>query len=140
MTVDTAPTSSVPSVFDAGLPSVDYLDLHDPFEAHRVIAAARQQAPIAMGPHAPEVLTYELVRTVLRDARFITARGLGLRPHTDPGTRSAVVGAAGPVQHLPPGIKPGFDRVTPTQKQVVDYACHPGRRLRHWDADRPDRW
>ena len=78
MTVDTAPTSSVPTVFDAGLPSVDYLDLHDPFEAHRIIAAARQQAPIAMGPYAPEVLTYELVRTVLRDPRFITARGLGL--------------------------------------------------------------
>jgi len=31
-----------------------------------------------MGPYAPEVLTYELVRTVLRDPRFITARGLGL--------------------------------------------------------------
>jgi hypothetical protein len=50
-----------------------------------------------------------------------------------PGTRSAVVGAAGPVQHLPSGIKPGFDRVTPTQRHVVDYSCHPGRRLRHWD-------
>jgi hypothetical protein len=68
-----------------------------------------------MGPDAPEVLSYELVRTVLRDARFITARGLGLRPHTDPGTRSAVVGAAGPVQHLPPGMGSGFDRVTPTK-------------------------
>jgi hypothetical protein len=68
-----------------------------------------------MGPHAPEVLTFELVHTVLCDARFTTAPGLGLRPHTDPGTRSAVVGAAGPVQHLPPGIGPGFDRVTPTQ-------------------------
>src|ERR1700741_608828 len=78
MTVETATTSSVPTVFDAGLPSIDYLDLHDPFEAHRVIAAARQQAPIAMGPYAPEVLSYELVRTVLRDPRFVTAPGLGL--------------------------------------------------------------
>ena len=78
MTVDTVPTSSAPTVFDAGLPSVAYLRLHDPFEAHRVIAAARQQAPIAMGPYAPEVLSYELVRTVLRDPRFVTARGLGL--------------------------------------------------------------
>jgi PPE-repeat protein len=24
--------------------------------------------------------------------------------------------------------------------RVVDYSCHPGRRLRHWDADRPGRW
>ena len=78
MTVDTAPTTSVPTVFDAALPSVAYLHLHDPFEAHRIIAAARRQAPIAMGPHAPEVLTYELVRTVLRDSRFVAARGLGL--------------------------------------------------------------
>jgi cytochrome P450 len=31
-----------------------------------------------MGPYAPEVLSYELVRSVLRDPRFITARGLGL--------------------------------------------------------------
>jgi len=58
-----------------------------------------------MGPDAPEVLSYELVRSVLRDARFTTARGLGLRPHTDPGTRSAVVGAAGPV---PPTARHGI--------------------------------
>lgn len=78
MTVVTAPTSSAPRVFDAGLPSVAYLHLHDPFEAHRVIAAAREQAPIAMGAFAPEMLSYELVRTVLRDRRFVTANGLGL--------------------------------------------------------------
>jgi cytochrome P450 len=78
MTVDTVATSSVPSVFDAGLPSLDYLQLRDPFEALRVIAEARRQAPVAIGPYAPEVLTYELVRTVLRDPRFVTARGLGL--------------------------------------------------------------
>ncbi len=78
MTVETVPLSTCPSVFDAGLPSVDYLHVHDPFEAHRIIAAARRQAPIAMGPYAPEVLSYELVRTVLRDPRFVTASGLGL--------------------------------------------------------------
>jgi hypothetical protein len=32
----------------------------------------------AIGPHGPEVLSYELARTVLRDTRFTTARGLGL--------------------------------------------------------------
>ena len=116
MTTDTVPIGTCSSVVDAGLPSIAYHHLTDRGEALRIVAAARRQAPIVMGPHAPEVLTYELVRTVLRDARFTTARGLGLRPHTDPGTRSAVVGAAGPVQHLPPGIKPGFDRVTATQK------------------------
>ena len=78
MTIETLPTSTSPSVFDAGLPSVAYSHLHDPFEAHRVIAAARRQAPIAMGSYAPEVLSYELVRTVLRDPRFVTASGAGL--------------------------------------------------------------
>src|SRR6202023_2056082 len=38
----------------------------------------RRQAPIAMGPHGPQVLSYDLVRMVLRDSRFITAHGLGL--------------------------------------------------------------
>jgi cytochrome P450 len=67
-----------PSVFDAGLPSLCYDHLTDPDEAHRAIAHARTQAPIAMGPHGPEVLSYELVRTVLRDSRVTTAHGLGL--------------------------------------------------------------
>ncbi len=77
-TIEIAPLSTCPSVFEAGLPSVAYLHLQDPFEAHRIIAAARRQAPIAMGPYAPEVLSYELVRTVLRDPRFVTASGAGL--------------------------------------------------------------
>jgi cytochrome P450 len=70
--------SNYPSVFDADLPTIAYDHLTDPEEAHRAIAHARTQAPIAMGPHGPEVLSYELVRTVLRDSRFITAHGLGL--------------------------------------------------------------
>jgi cytochrome P450 len=78
MATDTITKSSYPSVFEAELPTIAYDHLTDPFEAHRVIAAAREQAPIAMGPHAPEVLSHELVRTVLRDNRFVAARGLGL--------------------------------------------------------------
>jgi cytochrome P450 len=74
----TVQTSQCPSVFDAGLPTFSYDHLTDPDEAHRVIAEARRLAPIAIGPHGPEVLTYELVHTVLRDNRFITAHGLGL--------------------------------------------------------------
>jgi cytochrome P450 len=66
------------SVFDADLPTLSYDHLDDPDQAHKAIAVAREQAPIAMGPHGPEVLSYELVRTVLRDPRFVTATGLGL--------------------------------------------------------------
>jgi cytochrome P450 len=74
----TVQTTTCPRVFDAGLPTFAYDHLTDPDEAHRIIAEARRRAPIAIGPHGPEVLSYELVRTVLRDSRFITAPGLGL--------------------------------------------------------------
>ncbi|OBH16265.1 cytochrome P450 [Mycolicibacter sinensis] len=74
----TVPTSSRPDIFSADLPRLAYDHLHDPDAAHQRIAAARQLAPLAMGPHGPEILSYELVRTVLRDPRFATARGLGL--------------------------------------------------------------
>ena len=72
MTIDTVP-AAVPGVFDAGLPALDYLQVHDPEDAHRAIADARRQAPIALGALGPEVLTYDLVRTVLRDPRFAAA-------------------------------------------------------------------
>jgi cytochrome P450 len=74
----TVQASNCPSVFAAGLPSIAYDHLTDPDDAHRIIADARERSPIAMGPHGPEVLSYELVRAVLRDSRFVTAHGLGL--------------------------------------------------------------
>lgn len=73
-----AQTTTRPNVFDAGLPVIAYDHLTDPDDAHRIIDATRELSPIAIGPHGPEVLSYELVRTVLRDSRFVTARGLGL--------------------------------------------------------------
>lgn len=71
-----APTR--PSVFDAALPTIDYDHCQSPDEAHEIIASARRQAPIAIGPHGPELLTYELVRTVLRDPRFRVPQGMFL--------------------------------------------------------------
>lgn len=67
-----------PSVFSAGLPTVDYEHYESPDEAHNIIKAARWQAPIAIGPHGPELLTYELVRTMLRDPRFRVPQGMFL--------------------------------------------------------------
>ncbi len=67
-----------PSVFDAGLPTIDYDDCQSPDEAHDIIASARRRAPIAIGPHGPELLTYELVRSVLRDPRFRVPQGMFL--------------------------------------------------------------
>ncbi|MDT5203872.1 MAG: hypothetical protein QOD34_508 [Mycobacterium sp.] len=78
MTVDTMPTRICPNVFDAGLPILAYEDLDDPEEAHRLVAQARNRAPIAIGTHGPEILGYELVRTVLRDSRFRMPKGMFL--------------------------------------------------------------
>ena len=69
---------SVVTVFEADLPDISYEDAADPYEAHRNIGKALEQGPIAMGPHGPEVLSYELVRAVLRDPRVCPPRGLTL--------------------------------------------------------------
>jgi cytochrome P450 len=67
-----------PSFFDAGLPEIDYERCQSPDEAHEIISRARRQAPLAIGPHGPEVLTHELVRSVLRDPRFRVPQGMFL--------------------------------------------------------------
>ena len=69
---------SVPSVFEADLPTVEYEEAPGPDEAHRNLRKALEQGPIAMGAHGPEILSYELVRSTLRDARFQVPQGLGL--------------------------------------------------------------
>lgn len=69
------------SVFDAALPTVAYHGVQHPDEAHAIIARARRQSPIAMGPYGPELLTYDLARLALRDRRFAMppANGLGMQ-------------------------------------------------------------
>lgn len=64
--------------FAATWPSVAYHELRCPIEAHRDIDRARAQAPVALGPYGPELLSYQLVRTVLRDSRFVMPSGLAL--------------------------------------------------------------
>ena len=77
MTVDTI-NATCPSVFDAGLPTIDYELAQSLDEAHAIIREARLQAPIAIGPHGPELLTYELVHAVLRDQRLRVPQGMFL--------------------------------------------------------------
>src|SRR5215469_96868 len=66
------------SVFDADLPALAYGDEETPAEVYPRLQAAQRHAPVAMGPHGPEVLSYHLVRTVLRDTRFQIPPGLNL--------------------------------------------------------------
>jgi cytochrome P450 len=74
MTVGTAPTS----VFDADLPTVAYDVEETPAEVYPRLREAQGQAPIALGPFGPEVLSYHLVRSILRDNRFQIPPGLNL--------------------------------------------------------------
>jgi len=69
---------SRPNVFDAGLPFLEYQSAQVPQEAHALIADVRRQSPIALGPHGPELLTYDLVRETLRDCMFRVPCGFAL--------------------------------------------------------------
>lgn len=70
-----------PSVFEAGLPTLQY-DLTDtPQDIYPQFQEAQQAAPIALGPIGPEVLSYDLARTVLRDPRFVVPTGIHLSAH-----------------------------------------------------------
>src|SRR5215469_2021827 len=74
MTIDTLARN----LFEVAWPTFAYHEVVDPVEAHDMIRRAHQQAPIALGPYGPEVLSYDLVRTVLRDSRFAMPRGMSL--------------------------------------------------------------
>ena len=67
-----------PTVFEADLPTVSYEGAPTPEDAHQSLKQARQQFPIAMGAHGPEILGYELAHTALRDPRMSPPPGLGL--------------------------------------------------------------
>ena len=74
MTVGAAP----PSVFEADLPTLDYDPEETPAQVYPRLREAQRQAPVALGPHGPEVLSYHLVRSVLRDPRFQIPPGINL--------------------------------------------------------------
>ncbi len=81
-----------PSVFDAGLPVLDYdITATPPQDIYPQFRAAQQQAPIALGPVGPEVLSYELARTVLRDPP-----GSGIAGNSPVRPRHHVGSAVGP--------------------------------------------
>src|SRR3954470_4012652 len=70
-----------PSVFDAGLPTLSYDFTDTPQDIYQQFREAQRAAPIALGPIGPEVLSYDLARTVLRDPRFVVPAGIHLSAH-----------------------------------------------------------
>jgi cytochrome P450 len=77
----TSPSAARPSVFEAGLPTLRYELTDTPQQIYPQFRAAQKQAPIALGPIGPEILSYELARTVLRDPRFGIPQGIHLSAH-----------------------------------------------------------
>jgi cytochrome P450 len=71
--------TALPQVFDADLPRLDYSVDETPAEVYPRFQEAQRQAPVAIGPIGPEVLSYHLVRAVLRDNRFQIPPGIGLQ-------------------------------------------------------------
>jgi cytochrome P450 len=69
---------ALPTINELALPMIAYDDADTIDDVHEVIGQAREQGPFALGPQGLEVLTYDLVRTVLRDSRFTMPRGLAL--------------------------------------------------------------
>jgi cytochrome P450 len=67
-----------PNVFNAGLPVLSYELAESPGQVYPRILKAQQEAPIAIGPLGPEVLSYELCRAILRDGRFGIPPGINL--------------------------------------------------------------
>ena len=66
------------SVFDAGLPTLDYELTATPDEVRHQICEAQSQAPIAIGPVGPEILSYNFARDLMRDTRFTIPHGISL--------------------------------------------------------------
>jgi cytochrome P450 len=73
-----AATVKCPTVFDADLPTVSYEDAPTPQAAHEALKHAREESPIVMGAHGPEIMRYELAHTALRDPRMCPPPGMGL--------------------------------------------------------------
>jgi cytochrome P450 len=142
MTVDTAP----PSVFDAGLPTLDYGLETTPAQLYPLLAEAQRHAPIALGPFGPEVLSYDLVRTVLRDSRLAIPPGLNLAaagvtsgPLYDKIVNS-LLGMEGPTHQRVRGVASkaftprAVERLHATIIDVVEQLVEPLSRQGHCDV------
>jgi hypothetical protein len=99
------------SVFDAGLPTLDYDATATPQQVYPQLLAAQRLAPIALGPLGPEGLSYDLVRTVLRDSRFqipsgyiLAVQGITSGPLWDK-VMSSLLGMEGALERTWPGWK-----------------------------------
>ncbi|MDT5010474.1 MAG: hypothetical protein QOH57_2091 [Mycobacterium sp.] len=132
-----------PDVFDAGLPTVAYDDTETAAEVYPRFQAAQRHAPIALGPHGPEVLSYELVRAVLRDPRFkippgihLLLQGISSGPLWDKVTASLLCLEGAPHQRLRSLVSKAFtpratarlhDTIDDVVNELIDRVVDAGR-------------
>src|SRR6516225_8666463 len=142
MTVGTAS----PSVFDAGLPTLDYDVTATPQQIYPHLSSARRQAPIALGPLGPEVLSYALVRAVLRDNRFqippgyiLAVQGITSGPLWDKLVNSVLGMEGAEHQRVRSVVSKAFTpravaRLHVTIAEVIDKIVEPISRQGHCDV------
>lgn len=138
---------SSPSVFDAGLPTIEYdVVTATPEQVYPQLLAAQRQAPIALGPYGPEVLSYELVRTILRDKRFqippgyiLAVQGITSGPLWDKVVNSLLGMEGAKHQRVRGVVSKAFtpravERLHATITQVIDELVEPISRRGHCDV------
>jgi cytochrome P450 len=64
---------------DADLPTLHYSAEETPAQVYPRFREAQERAPVAIGPFGPEVLSYHMVRAILRDKRFQVPQGIVLQ-------------------------------------------------------------
>jgi len=142
MTVHTA----CPSVFDAGLPIIEYDVTAAPAEVYPQLLAAQRVAPIALGPFGPEILSYELVRTILRDSRFqvppgyiLSVQGITSGPLWDKVVNSLLGMEGATHQRVRSVVSKAFtpravERLHATIVDIIDEIVEPISRQGHCDV------
>jgi cytochrome P450 len=134
------------SVFDAGLPVLDYDVTATPQQVYPQLLAAQRLAPIALGPLGPEVLSYELVRAVLRDNRFrippgyiLAIQGITSGPLWDKVVNSLLGMDGAEHQRVRSVVSKAFtpravERLHATIAEVIDEIVEPISRKGHCDV------
>ncbi|OBH63795.1 cytochrome P450 [Mycobacterium sp. E2479] len=140
-------STSSPSVFEAGLPTIEYdVATATPDEVYPQFQAAQRQAPIALGPYGPEVLSYELVRNLLRDNRFqippgyiLAVQGITSGPLWDKVVNSLLGMEGARHQRVRSVVSKAFtpravERLHATITEVIDELVEPISRRGHCDV------
>jgi cytochrome P450 len=138
--------TTAPTVFDAGLPTLDYDLTTTPAQLYPLLQEAQRQAPIAVGPFGPEILSHDLVRSVLRDNRFeippglnLAAQGITSGPLWDKVVNS-LLGMEGPRHHRVRSVAAkaftprAVERLHSTIVEVIDDIVESVSRQGHCDV------